>query len=126
MRYHLMRDEAALSNAHRQIHLVARASHCAQASRCTVDAVPPKSAARSPTLACAVSRLKAFQPLLYGYEPLSTGKLLSNMQRLAPNASMHVCIHGFQVSASSTEDGGRSPFSKSKPLIRIPMPPTLT
>ena len=57
---------------------------------------------------------------------MSTGKLLSNMQRPGPNASMQVIIHGFHVSASCAEDGGRSPFSKSKPLMRIPSPPTFT
>ena len=39
-------------------------------------------------------------------ETLSTGKLLSNMQRPAPNASMQVAIHGFQASAISREVGG--------------------
>ena len=32
------------------------------------------------------------------------------MQRPGPNASMQVIIHGFHVSASCAEDGGRSPF----------------
>src|SRR5690349_23792182 len=97
-----------------------------QPRRYTLLTVPRNNASRSPWLACAVNRLNAFQPLLYGYEPLSTGKLLSNMHRFAPNSSMQVCIHGFHASASCVDDGGRSPFSKSKPLIRIPSPPTLT
>ena len=42
--------------------------------------------------AAAAMRLNAFHMTLYEHIPLSTGKLLSNMQRSAPNASMHVSI----------------------------------
>ena len=37
---------------------------------------------------------------------LSTGKLLSNMQRWAPNDSMQACMYGAQAAASCSDDGG--------------------
>ena len=57
---------------------------------------------------------------------MSTGKLLSNMQRDAPNASMQVSTYGFHAAASVSDDGGSAFSWKSKPLIRIAMPPSFT
>ncbi len=51
-------------------------------------------------------RLSAFQSPAQPMPILSTGKLLSNRQRLAPNSSMHVSMYGRQRAASSVEVGG--------------------
>src|SRR4029450_7687602 len=62
---------------------------------------------------------------LYEYDTLSTGKLLSNMQRSGPNCSMQYCIRGDSARASSAEPMGFSRSAQSKPNRRCPTPPSL-
>ena len=55
---------------------------------------------------------------------MSTGKLLSNMQRSGPKASILLSTKGLNVSANSDDDGGILLDWKSVPLMRMAMPPS--
>ena len=71
-------------------------------------AVPANSAAFSDAEAPAAMRLNAFQVTAKLDQRFCTGKLLSNMQRSAPNSSMLVCSQGFQAAAISSDPGGKN------------------
>ncbi len=58
-------------------------------SRYTLVAVSWNRALRSSGEKPSEMRMKAFHITVYEYDILSTGKLLSNIQRSAPNCSMH-------------------------------------
>ena len=58
--------------------------------------------------------------------PLSTGKLLSNIERCGPKAVMQVSTYGRQAFSRSCEEGGMSFSKKVKPVSFMPNPPTLT
>src|SRR3954447_13190916 len=94
--------------------------------RYTRDAVPLYSAVFSLADAPAVMRLNAFHSSVYPQDCLSGGKLLSNMQRFAPNASMHGSTYCRHAAARSSDDGGTSRSWKSKPNEVMPRPPSLT
>src|SRR2546421_3150546 len=83
-----------------------RAPSADQASRYARLAVVLKSASFSSADARAAMRLNAFQSAAYPIPIFSTGKLLSNMQRAAPNCSMQGSMYGRQESASSLDEGG--------------------
>ena len=68
--------------------------------------MPLKSASFSAAEALAAMRLNAFHSAAQPMPILSTGKLLSNMQRSAPNSSMHGSMYGRQSAASSIDVGG--------------------
>src|SRR3954470_3054346 len=70
-------------------------------------------------------RLNAFHITLYENETLSTGKLLSNMQRAGVNFSMHHVRNGAIEAASSSEPIGFSRVCQSKPQRTMPRPPSL-
>ena len=70
--------------------------------------------------------LKAFHSSVYPPDCLSGGKLLSNMQRLGPNASIQGSMYWRHASASSFDEGGVSRSWKSKPKVVMPTPPSLT
>src|SRR5690606_34601755 len=75
-------------------------------SEYTRRAVPAKSAAFSSGEAPDAIRLKAFHSTTQPVPILSTGKLLSNRHRSAPNSSIAVPIQGRHRSASCWESGG--------------------
>ena len=58
--------------------------------------MPLKSASLSSAEAPAAMRLNAFQSAAYPIPILSTGKLLSNMQRVGPKRSMQSSMYGRQ------------------------------
>src|SRR5688500_6736001 len=89
-------------------------------------AVPANSAARSSGEAPAVARLKAFQRTGYVHEHASGGKLISNMQRATPNASMHVSMYGPHSDASCSDDAGGSDRKLGKPANGSASPPCFT
>ena len=66
-------------------------------------------------LAPAQILLYAFQSTRYPVPSLSTGKLLSNMQRLGLNVSMQCLNSGPQASASWVDEAGLSHLSKPSP-----------
>src|SRR6516162_790516 len=70
--------------------------------------------------------LNAFHSSVYPPDCLSGGKLLSNMQRSGPKASMQGSIYWRHATASSSEEGGASRSGKSKPNEVMPTPPSLT
>ena len=49
-----------------------------------------------------------------------------SIERCGPNAVMQVSIYGFHALASSSEEGGSGLLKKSKPIIFMPRPPSLT
>ena len=71
-------------------------------------AVPLNMASFSSPDAPAAIRLNAFHSATQPIPIFSTGKLLSNMHRRAPNRSMQVSMYGRHQPASSSDDSGRS------------------
>src|SRR5215212_12031403 len=69
-------------------------------------------------------RLKALNRTGCENDTLSTGKLLSNMHRSGPNASIHGVMTDAISLASSSEPIGLSRVYQSKPMRGMPMPPS--
>src|SRR6266702_3579752 len=89
-------------------------------------AVPLNRAVFSRADAPVVNRLNAFHTTAYEPTAESTGKLLSNMHRSAPNASILVSIYGLHSLANCAEVNGVGDIYDGNPPNGIPRPPSLT